>query len=141
LKTVVLRYGRYRENQYHALLKKTKAMIYLSEHETQGLARLQANSCDLPVLAWDQEGFWEDPSYFPHIVRFGPVSSVPHWDERCGVKFKNMEEFPAKLEEFLTLLSRGHFKPREFVEERFTLEHGARRYMALVHTVQESLNA
>ena len=139
LKTVVLRYGHYRESRYRTLLNETKAMIYLSEHETQGLARLQANSCNIPVLAWDQQGFWEDPSYYPHKVQFSPVSSVPHWDERCGVRFQNMEEFPVRLEEFLTRLSRGDFKPRQFVEQGFTLEQSARNYMTLVRDVQESL--
>ena len=139
LKTVLLRYGYYRESRYRALLKQTKAMIYLSEHETQGMARLQAHSCDVPVLAWDQQGFWEDPSYFPHKVRFAPVSSVPHWDERCGVRFQNIDEFPARLEEFLTRVSRGNFKPRQFVEQNFTLEQSARSYVTLVRQVQESL--
>jgi hypothetical protein len=139
LKTAVLRYGSYRETHYRALLKKCRAMIYLSEHETQGLARLQANSCNVPVLAWDQEGFWEDPSYFPHKVRFAPVTSVPDWDKRCGVKFKNIAEFPARLTEFLTLLSQGDFDPREYAIANFTLEKSAHDYLRIVHDVQASL--
>jgi glycosyltransferase involved in cell wall biosynthesis len=116
-------------------------MIFLSEHETQGLARLQAHSCDVPVLAWDKGGFWENPAYFPHKVCFSPVSSVPDWDARCGVKFKNIEEFPARLEEFLNLLAEGSFAPREYILENFTLEKCAGEYLKIVREVQESLNA
>jgi glycosyltransferase involved in cell wall biosynthesis len=140
LKTAVLRYGAYRETQFRTLLKRSKALIYLSEHETQGLARLQAHSCGVPILAWDQGGFWENPSYFPHQVRFSPVTSVPDWDERCGVKFKNMDEFPARLAEFLKLLSAGRFAPREYVLENFTLEKCAGEYLRIVNELQASLN-
>lgn len=136
LKTVVLRYGSYREGLYRDLLKRSKAMIYLCEHETQGLARLQAQACGVPILAWDQEGFWEDPSYFPHTVQFGPVSSVPDWDERCGVKFKDMDQFPGRLEEFLALLAQRRFAPREYVVENLTLEKSAQEYLRISNEVE-----
>lgn len=141
LKVATLRYGSYREGQFLTLLKRSKAMLFLSEHETQGLARLQAHSCGLPVLAWDKGGFWENPAYFPHKVRFSPVSSVPDWDARCGVKFKDMEEFPARLEEFLNRLVERSFAPREYILENFTLEQCAGEYLKIVQEVQASLNA
>ena len=135
LKTAILQYGYYREIQFLTLLKKSKAMIFLSEHETQGLARLQAQSAEVPVLAWDPEGFWKHPAYFPHRVRFSPVSSVPDWDERCGVKFKSMDDFDERLEKFLDALGSKRFAPREFVLENFTLEKCAREYVRIANEV------
>ena len=35
-------------------------MIFLVEHETQGIAYQEAMACDVPILAWDQ-GNWLDP--------------------------------------------------------------------------------
>ncbi len=139
LKIEVIRYGSYREEEFHSLLGRSKAMVFLCEHETQGIAYQQALSCGVPILAWERGGFWQDPSYFPHKVKFAPVSSVPYWDDRCGIKFKDITEFPTKLQEFLDKLARKQFAPRDYILENLTLEKCARRYVEIWDEVQESL--
>lgn len=129
LKVAVIRYGFYKEEEFHSLLMKSKAMIFLCEHETQGIAYQQALACGVAVLAWDRGGFWQDPSYFPHIVKFASVSSIPYWDERCGVKFKDISEFTVKLEEFLDKLNSQQFAPRDYILENLTLEKCAQHYV------------
>jgi len=138
LQTAVIRYGFYREEEFHSLLGNSKAMVFLCEHETQGIAYQQALSCRVPILAWDRGGFWQDPSYFPHKVEFSPVSSVPYWDERCGVKFKDISEFPTKLEEFLDKLSHKQFSPRDYILENLTLEKCAQHYVEILEQVQSA---
>ena len=64
-----------------------RAMIFLCEHETQGIAYQQALSCGVPILAWDRGGHWQDPACFPPWSMGNPVTSVPYWDERCGRTF------------------------------------------------------
>ncbi len=136
LKVAIIRYGFYREEEFHSLLGKSKAMVFIGQHETQGIAYQQALSCGVPILAWDQGGFWLDPSYFPHKVQFAPVSSVPYWDERCGVKFKYISEFPTKLEEFLDKLNHQQFAPRDYILENLTLEKCAKHYVDIFVQVQ-----
>jgi hypothetical protein len=97
-------------------------MVFLCEHETQGIAYQQALACGVPILAWERGGFWQDPSYFPDKVKFISVSSVPYWDNRCGVKFNNISEFSTKLEEFLDKLNSHKFTPRDYILENLTLE-------------------
>ncbi|HEU4642891.1 MAG TPA: hypothetical protein VFS44_10600, partial [Gemmatimonadaceae bacterium] len=60
LRTAVLRYGSYDRAEYLALLARARGMVFLCEHETQGLAYQEALACNVPVLAWDQ-GYWLDP--------------------------------------------------------------------------------
>jgi hypothetical protein len=120
------RYGFYEEENYHQILQQVSGMIFLCEHETQGFAYQQALSCDVPILVWDRGGYWQDPSYYPHKVKFEPVSSVPYWSDRCGVKFKDIQEFPEKLEEFLEKLNSQYFAPREYILENLTLEKCAK---------------
>jgi hypothetical protein len=129
LKTAELRYGYYREEDFRALLRRTRAMIFLCEHETQGIAYQQALSSEVPILAWDRGGFWEDPSFYPSRVKYQPVSSVPYWDERCGVKFPDISEFEVKLNEFLAHLAAGGYAPRDYILENLMLELCARRYI------------
>lgn len=138
LKVAVIRYGFYREEEFHELLMMSKAMVFLCEHETQGIAYQQALSCGVPVLAWERGGFWQDPSYFPHKVRFAPVSSVPYWNERCGIKFKDINEFPVRLEEFLDKLNSQQFAPRDYIVENLTLEKCAKQYLHILNEVNIS---
>ncbi|MBD2140408.1 glycosyltransferase [Anabaena sp. FACHB-1250] len=131
-----IRYGFYKEEEFRSLLDRCKAMIFLCEHETQGIAYQQALSCGVPILAWDRGGFWQDPAYFPHQVKFEPVSSVPYWGDRCGVKFKNMSEFPAKLAELEDKLNSEYFAARDYILENLTLEKCAQNYLDILFSQQ-----
>lgn len=128
-----IRYGSYREEDFHTALSQCRTMIFLCEHETQGIAYQQALSCDVPILSWDRGGYWQDPSYYPHKVKFEPVTSVPYWDERCGQRFLDVVDFPAKWQEFWENAEAGHFKPRDFILENLTLERCARQYVELAN--------
>jgi hypothetical protein len=133
-----IRYGSYREAEFHQLLKQCRAMIFLCEHETQGIAYQQALASGVPILAWDRGGFWQDPAYYPHAVQFQPVSSVPYWDERCGTKFTHADEFPSCLSEFWETYLRGGFDPRSFVLDNLTLKQCASSYLEFVRESSES---
>ena len=140
LSFIELRYGSYAEADYRDALRRCRAMVFLCEHETQGIAYQQALSCGVPILAWDQGGPWRDPSYYPHRVVFGPVSSVPYWDERCGLRFANAGEFAATLSTFMQALDRQAFQPRDYVLENLTLAGCAREYVQIAHAVQNAAN-
>jgi hypothetical protein len=125
-----IRYGYYREEDYHRALSECRAMVFLCEHETQGIAYQQALSCDVPILAWDRGGYWQDPAYYPHKVRFEPVTSVPYWDERCGMKFSDLEEFSVEWGCFWSGVRHQSFSPRAYILENLTLEKCAVDYVA-----------
>ena len=129
---IEIRYGSYREEEFRIALSRCRTMIFLCEHETQGIAYQQALSCAVPMLAWDRGGVWRDPAYFPDKVTFEPVTSVPYWDERCGVTFRNAAEFQARWNLFWDGYRAGEFDPRAYVLETLTLAACARRYVAFV---------
>jgi hypothetical protein len=129
------RYGAYREEAFREALRRSRAMVFLCEHETQGLAYQQALSSGVPILAWDRRGPWRDPSYYPHKVVFEPVTSVPYFDERCGLRFSGAGDFAAALDGFWEGVCGGAYAPREYILENLTLEAGARAYLAHVGEV------
>ncbi|WP_206539311.1 glycosyltransferase [Aurantiacibacter luteus] len=139
LKSSTIVYGSYREDDYRALLARSRAMIFLCEHETQGIAYQQALSSGVPILAWDRQGAWLDPSYYPDKVDFGPVSSVPYFDERCGDRFASIGDFDRKLDIFLAALETGTYDPRSYVLENLTLEICARRYVEIFDEVKSEM--
>jgi glycosyltransferase involved in cell wall biosynthesis len=133
-----IKYGNYHHGELMAKLETSKAVIFLCEHETQGLAYQQILATNTPVFAWDRESYWVDPYYYPHKVQFTPTSSVPYWDERCGLKFKDLSDFKEKLSIFQKQLS--DFKPREYILENLTLELCAQKYLDIYRQVQNELN-
>lgn len=135
LRTAVLRYGSYREEEYGDLLRRSRAMLFLCPHETQGIAYQQALACGVPLLAWNPGGVWPDPSYYPHKVQFGPVTSVPYWDDRCGRTFAGMVDLGPALDRFWEGVVAGDFRPRDFILDNLTLESSARAYLGHVAAV------
>lgn len=126
-----IRYGFYEEEDFHRLLQQCRAMIFLCEHETQGIAYQQALACGVPILAWDRGGYWQDPEYYPHKVKYQPVSSVPYWDDRCGMKFGNTSEFTMQVGKFWEGIQARSFKPRDYILENLTFEKCAGKYVRL----------
>lgn len=130
---IEIRYGCYKEAQYKEALRSCRSMIFLCEHESQGLAYQECLSSGLPILAWDQ-GWCLDPNRFswgqPHM----PATSVPYFDERCGVRFRDIEEFPERLSEFLD--RRNATAPRDYILENLTLEKCSGHYLEILNDVR-----
>jgi hypothetical protein len=132
LRVETLRYGAYLEADLLALGRRSRSMVYLSRHETQGIAAQQMLATGVPLFAWDEGGFWQDPVYYPDRVRFSAVTSVPYWDDRCGVKFKADPSLRESFDIFWRGVERGAYAPREFMLESFTLAKRAQDYVRLV---------
>ena len=120
--------GYYRHPTIHG-----DTIVFVCEHETQGLAYQEAMSSGVPVFAWD-EGELVDPE----LRRYAPadlvVSSVPYFDERCGVRFRR-----ADLEERFSAFWEAlpAFRPRDYVCEHLGFETAARRYLELYDAVPD----
>ena len=136
-----LRYGSYKEDDYQAALARCRTMVFLCEHESQGIACQQALASNVPVFAWDRGGLWQDPNYYPHKVKFDGVTSVPYWDERCGMKFTNAEGFKARWADFWSHSKSGDFKPRDYIMDNLTLEKGALHYYRIAQGVMQRQSA
>lgn len=139
LSHLYIKYGEYTHAELKEKLSCVKAVIFLCEHETQGLAYQQILATNTPILAWDRGGYWQDPEYYPHRVKFQPVSSVPYWDDRCGLKFKDNTDFEAQMIDFVKHLT--EFTPRDYIIENLTLEVCAEKYMAIYRQVEKELNS
>jgi len=122
ISSTTVRYGEFTHSEYRSYLNKCRGMIYLSELESQGISLFESWSTGVPTLVWDREKWiHKDISY--------PGSSAPYLSEKCGMKFRNIQEFPAKLDEFIEHIN--FFEPREYIIESYTLEKSAESYVNL----------
>ena len=122
----VLRYTKYTLREYKKLLSESRSMVFLCEHETQGMAYQEALACNVPVLAWDP-GTWLDPNskkWEDHPV---PATTVPYFSDECGDRFSGLSDFGVALDRFLTNLNR--YEPRRWVAENLSMQRSADLYL------------
>jgi hypothetical protein len=131
----ILRYGQYQHPTYKALLQRSRALLFLCEHETQGMAYQEALASNVPVLAWDQET-WLDPNRPQWEASPVPASSVPYFSPACGERFREVADFPATLARFME--RRETYAPRAWVEEHLSFVESARLYMRAYRAAAES---
>jgi len=134
-----IKYGSYHPEELKEKLKVSNAVIFLCEHETQGIAYQQILATNTPILAWDRGGFWQDPSFYPHLVKYQPVSAVPYWDEECGEKFTNVSDFESILQLFLNRKNNNVYQPRLFIIKNLSLEVCSKKYANLFYQINEDI--
>jgi hypothetical protein len=122
----IFRYGYYIRDDYLEALRKSRTMAFFAHQETQGHAYQEAMAMNVPIFAWD-EGIWLDEQ--AKLLSDEPIrcTSVPHFDQRCGVTFTADTMLPA-FEHFWT--ERDRYQPRAFVGETLSLGESAAVYMA-----------
>jgi hypothetical protein len=134
----VITYGSYTHASLKSVLDECRSAVFLCEHESQGMAYQQMLSAGVPLLAWDRESLWIDPAFYPHKVIFEPTSSVPYWDDRCGMKFKDVNDCKEKLPFFIDAVKLGSYAPRQFILDNLTLEKSALAYMEILSIIREN---
>jgi glycosyltransferase involved in cell wall biosynthesis len=125
LRTHVIRYKYHDHKTFQRLLERSRAMVFLCEHETQGLAYQEALACNVPVLAWDN-GYWLDPLWKQVSNAMIPASSVPFFSADCGDRFANLSRFEEALNRFLDRMI--SYRPRQYVLENLSWQQSATIY-------------
>jgi len=121
----VLRYGDITHEVYKDLLSKSRAMVFLCEHETQGIAYQEALASNIPVIAWDH-GWWTDPVWPAYSETPIPATSVPLFSRECGKKFKMIADFPKTFKKFWSEME--SYNPRRFIQKEVSLKKSAETY-------------
>lgn len=134
LSSLVLRYSEHKLSDFKAALKGGRAMVFLTQHETQGLAYQEAMASGIPVFAWD-EGKLMDPEEKLIAPKDIVVSSVPYFDQRCGMTFKETD-LEQSFDQFWHDLS--EYDPRAYVAENLSPERSARIYLDLLDKAEAS---
>jgi predicted HAD superfamily phosphohydrolase YqeG/glycosyltransferase involved in cell wall biosynthesis len=128
LPIVVSHYGQFRQEEYFRLLKKARMLVYLSTHESQGIALNEAWMAGVPTLVWNRGFFqYQDKRFEDDSV------GAPYLSPECGLSFKDDSDFERKLIEFLEKYDSFH--PREYSLAHFTNAIAARKYLDIIESV------
>jgi glycosyltransferase involved in cell wall biosynthesis len=120
-----IRYLKHDHAGYRQLLARSRAMLFVCEHETQGLAYQEAMAANVPILAWDN-GYWRDPIARQFGEQKVPASSVPFFAADCGERFADFDSFEPALDRFIARLP--SLKPRQYVRQHLSLRQSADSY-------------
>ena len=120
-----LRYKMYDHKVFRRLLAGARGMIFICEHETQGLALQEAMAAGVPILAWDN-GYWADPLWKKFQSTPPVASSVPFFSSECGEKFSNVTEFESILLRFREKIA--SYQPRHYVRKKLNMKISAKIY-------------
>jgi hypothetical protein len=123
-------YGSYNEGEYLRSLQQAKCMIVLDAHESQGFALEEAMSCNVPLLVLDATTMYDEvegnrQSYAHLYPKRLTCTSVPYWDDRCGIRIQHIDQMDAALD---NMLSRS-FAPRDYVLDTLSDEVCMRRIL------------
>ena len=137
LRVEVVRYGAYNHETYRSLLQTARSLVFLCEHETQGMAYQESLAANVPVLAWDQ-GFWLDPrrpEWEPNPV---PATSVPYFGPDCGERFADLPAFYPAWETFWHNVEAGAYQPRRFVARELSVAGSAAQYLSAYRALHDT---
>ena len=130
-------YGEYREPEYQEILSQSRAMIFLCEHESQGFACCEAMSMNVPIFAWDQ-GWWLDTDRFEWGTPDVPATSIPFFNENCGMSFVDFPQFENLFLQFWHKVKQAEFSPRQYIIENLSLEKSAEKMLSIIKEVYAS---
>ena len=125
------KYGRGGEKNFENLARQSRAMLFICENETQGIAYNQVLSLGLPVIAWDQAS-WCDPCRSSWGLQNVDATSIPYWSAECGEVFHNTTEFASKLPAFIEAVHQDQYSPREYVLRELNQEKQTAEYSQLL---------
>ncbi len=121
----LIEYGKYTSEEYFKVLNDSKYMIYLQKVESQGLALQEAWARDIPTLVWNPGSF----TYPNGHTIYGKISA-PYLNDANGLFFKDIQQFPEKLDMFLKNID--SFAPRKYCVENLSDKGSAEIYINII---------
>lgn len=116
---------KYEEEDYIKGIDRCKFAIFLDSTESQGFAIEECLSKNVPVLVFGATSMFDEIDSFgkqvyqEYLGRYKlEGTTVPYWDERCGIVFTKKEEYVENLEKIMATYE--SFSPREYILENLS---------------------
>lgn len=113
----------YNEEEYLWTLQRSRFMLVLDAHESQGFALQEAMSCNVPLLVIDAKSMYDEEWDYEHegdgiyhtYDYLKPLkllaTSVPYWSDECGIKTHDTENLSILIDKIMSTT----YNPRDFV--------------------------
>ncbi len=126
-KPYIIRYGSYNLDEYKRILNRSKFMISLSKHDTQGIYLAEAWAMDCPTICFNSH-FCSFPSTATYVE--GNQIGSPYVCEENGALFDSITELEKIISEYEIRKQAWH--PREYVLKHMTDSVCSQHFLDLV---------
>jgi len=116
---------KYKEEDYIKALNECHFGIWVTSTESQGFALQECLSMNVPILVWNATSLFDEINSFGEQTyrdKLGKYklkgTTIPYWDERCGISFTEKDDFENNLD--LMMSSYTQFHPRDYVIENLS---------------------
>lgn len=141
-KVHVLVYGQYTEEEYKTVLEKSWFGVWIGTTESQGIGLQEALASDLPLIVLnntdvrkiESQAVLDLPKYLSRYIG----TSIPYWDNRCGIVINRIEDLPGALSDIVSRYD--SFQPLEYIQENLGLEKCARRLLGYFDELYQNLS-
>ena len=129
----IFRYGSYKEEEYRDALNRSKFMITLDAHESQGFGLEEAMSSGVPLLVMDAQSMYDEmddglTSTYEYLRPKKLVAtSVPYWSDECGIKITEQSELSVAIDRMMEEYK--SFTPRDYIVRTLSDEVCMRRIL------------
>lgn len=135
LRYKVYSYGSYQRDEYLSTLQKTRFVIWLGRHESQGFGLQECLATNTPIYLYDvttmKEEYDTGRYIYAHYQEQLLATAAPYWNEQCGMKVYSNEEFASRLPEFIHHLP--HYEPAKYIESTLTDDMCFHRMIDALH--------
>lgn len=111
-------YGGYSEVEFKDALKRSKMCVVVDDTESQGIAIQEIMASNIPLVVLDKTR-WNTRDEAPDT----PATSVPYWDERCGIKVIQDTDLKEAIKKVYDNI--GSYSPRDYILGNLSLETSA----------------
>lgn len=119
--------NKYDEDYFINVIKRAKFGIIIVGHESQGFAIEEMLSSNLPLLVWNVSSMKDEfNSNYPDYE----ATSIPYWDNRCGLYFNNINELDIIINKFIKNIS--NYRPRDYIIENLGIDICSNRFKRLL---------
>jgi hypothetical protein len=133
LKYKVFKYGSYDEEDYLNSLQRSRFMLSLDAHESQGFALEEAMSINIPLLVVDATTMYDETndgvnSTYGYLRPNKLIaSSVPYWSDECGIKITEQNELSNAIDRMMKEYK--SFTPRDYITRTLSDEACMKRIL------------
>lgn len=111
----IFEYGKYSNSKLMSIANSSKFGIVLGRTESQGIGINELMSTNLPLFVIDSL-----ENHFNNNVYEG--TTVPYWDETCGMKIESIENFDNNFSQFLINVGKQKYQPHQFIIDTLSYE-------------------
>jgi hypothetical protein len=137
----LIEYGSYDEKNYKSVLSRSFFGVWIGTTESQGIALQEALAANVPLIVLNNRNildhYRKERFDLPKILAEFKATSVPYFDQTCGIVIDDLSELPAAIAELNNNYNR--FAPREFIKKNLSLEKSAQQLVSFF-TELEAIN-